>query len=180
MKQRYTGKVLFLTLMLALLFTNGFAQQITKLGVVNSQQVLENSVEGKRVMAQLQERDKRNQAELSRRDEEIRELQTKLNTQRLTLTQEALINMTADLERKQTDRKRYFEDASRDMNEMANRLFQQIQNELLPIIEALGKERGLDLIFDLGRSGAVYFSPGIDLTQEVIQRYDASKAPTKK
>ena len=40
MKQRYTGKVLFLTLMLALLLSNGFAQQVAKLGVVNSQLVL--------------------------------------------------------------------------------------------------------------------------------------------
>jgi Skp family chaperone for outer membrane proteins len=180
MKQNYTGRILFVTLILALLVSSGYAQQVAQLGVVDSQKVLENSAEGKRVMSQLQDRDKRNQAELSRRDEEIRELQTKLNTQRLTLTQEALINMTADLERKQTDRKRYFEDASRDMNELANRLFAQIQNELLPIIEALGKEKGLDMVFDLGRSGAVYFSPSIDLTQEVIQRYDASKAPAKK
>jgi len=167
-------------LMAALLLSTGFAQQIEKLGVVDSQKVLENSSEGKRVMAQLQERDKRNQAELSRRDDEIRELQTKLNTQRLTLTQEALINMTADLERKQTDRKRYFEDASRDMNELANRLFAQIQTELLPIIEGIGKEKGLDMIFDLGRSGAVYFSPSIDITPDVIVRYDATKAPAKK
>jgi Skp family chaperone for outer membrane proteins len=46
---------------------------------------------------------------------------------------------------------------------------------LLPIIEKLGKERGLDIIFDLGNSGAVYYSPTIDVTQEVIKRYDASK-----
>ena len=166
--------------MIALLISTGFAQQIVKLGVVDSQKVLESSAEGKRVMSQLQDRDKRNQAELSRRDDEIRELQTKLNTQRLTLTQEALINMTADLERKQTDRKRYFEDASRDMNELANRLFAQIQTELLPIIEGIGKEKGLDMIFDLGRSGAVYFSPSIDITPDVIVRYDATKAPAKK
>jgi Skp family chaperone for outer membrane proteins len=169
-----------MALMIAALASSGLAQQITKIGVVNSQEVLEKSAEGKKVLAQLQDKDKRNQAELSRRDQEIQELQTRLNTQRLTLTPEALRNLSSDLQRKQTERNRYFEDAGREMNELADRLFQRIQNELLPIIEQMGKENGMDVIFDLGKSGAIYFSPAIEITQEVIQRYDASKAPTKK
>ena len=175
MIRKSTGKVLLLTLIIAALVSTGYAQAIIKIGVVNSQEVLQASKEGKKVMGQLQEKDKRNSAELSRRDEEIRNLQTKLNTQRLTLTQEAIINLTSDLENKTTARKRFAEDTYKDMQAMTQRMFQKIQGELLPIIEKLGKERGLDIIFDLGNSGAVYYSPTIDLTQEVIKRYDASK-----
>lgn len=177
---RSTTKLIIMALMIAALASSGLAQQIIKVGVVNSQEVLEKSAEGKRVLAQLQDKDKRNQAELSRRDQEIQELQTRLNTQRLTLTPEALRNLSTDLQRKQTERQRFFEDAGREMNELAERLFQRIQNELLPIIEQMGKENGMDVIFDLGKSGAIYFSPGIEITQDVIQRYDASKAPAKK
>lgn len=177
---RSTTKLIIMALMIAALASSGLAQQIIKIGVVNSQEVLEKSAEGKRVLAQLQDKDKRNQAELSRRDQEIQELQTRLNTQRLTLTPEALRNLSTDLQRKQTERQRFFEDAGREMNELAERLFQRIQNELLPIIEQMGKENGMDVIFDLGKSGAIYFSPGIEITQDVIQRYDASKAPAKK
>lgn len=177
---RSTAKLIIMALMIAVLASSGLAQQIIKIGVVNSQEVLEKSAEGKRVLAQLQDKDKRNQAELSRRDQEIQELQTRLNTQRLTLTPEALRNLSTDLQRKQTERQRFFEDAGREMNELAERLFQRIQNELLPIIEQMGKENGMDVIFDLGKSGAIYFSPSIEITQDVIQRYDASKAPAKK
>ncbi len=176
MPRRSANQITLLVFSLAILVIGGTAQQIVKIGVVNSQEVLENSVEGKKVMVQLQEKDKRNQAELSRRDEEIRGLQTKLNTQRLTLTQEALLNVSADLDRKKTDRQRFAEDSYREMNELTQRLFQRIQGELLPIIEQLGKEKGLDIIFDLRNSGAVYYSPTVDLTQEIITRYDAAKA----
>jgi outer membrane protein len=177
---RSTTKLIIMALMIAVLASSGLAQQIIKIGVVNSQEVLETSAEGKRVLAQLQDKDKRNQAELTRRDAEIQDLQTRLNTQRLTLTPEALRNLTADLQRKQTERNRFYEDAGREMNELADRLFQRIQNELLPIIEQMGKENGLDIIFDLGKSGAIYFSPTVDITSDVILRYDASKVPTKK
>ena len=174
-----SSKILFLALFIAALVSTGFAQQVSKIGIVNAQEILEKSAEGKKVMSQLQDKDKRNQAELARRDEEIRQLQTKLNTQRLTLTQEALMNLTADLEKKQTDRKRFAEDTYREMQDLSQRMFNKIQNELLPIIEEAGKERGFDLIFDLSRSGAVYFNPVIDLTQDVIKKYDASKSQQK-
>lgn len=176
MNRRSAAKLAMLALVLAAMVTAGYAQVVPKIGVVNSQDVLEKSAEGKRIMAQLQDKDKQNSAELSRRDEEIRTLQTKINTQRLTLTQEALMNLNADLERKQTERKRFAEDSYREMQDMTQRFFNKLQTELLPIIQKLGEEKGLDIIFDLNRSGAVYFNPTVDLTQEVIQRYDASKS----
>jgi outer membrane protein len=154
----------------------GLAQEAPKLGVINSQEVLEKSAEGKRVIARLQERDKSNQAALNKLDDDIRQLETKLNTQRLTLSEESLYNMSAELDKKRTDRKRMAEDSYRDFEDLRNKLFNKVQAELIPIITQLGKEKGLDLIFDLVKSGAVYYSPAIDLTEEVIKRYDASKA----
>jgi len=173
---RSTRKGIVLTLFIAVLVSAGFAQEVFKVAVVNSQEVLEKSSEGKRVMAQLQSRDSKAQADLAKLDEDIRNLETRLNTQRLTLTQEALINMQADLDRKRTERSRFAEDQVSEMQDLTNRLFTRIQSELLPIIEALGKEKNYDLIFDLARSGAIYFNPATDITEEVIKRYDASKA----
>ena len=176
MRRRSRSKGLFITLFVVMLVSAGLAQQQVQVGVVNSQEVLEKSTEGKRIMAQIQEKDKKNQASLAKLDEEIRGLETRINTQRLTLTQEALINMSSDLEKKRTDRKRFAEDTLREMQSFTQRLFQRVQNELLPIIEQLGKDKGLDVIFELARSGAIYFNPTINVTQEVITRYDASKA----
>jgi outer membrane protein len=169
---------LFLTLLVAAV-SLGMAQDVPKIGVINSQEVLEKSAEGKRVIARLTEKDKQNQAAITKLDDEIRTLETKLNTQRLTLSEEALYNMNADLQKKQTDRKRLAEDAVRDFQDLQVKLFNKVQSELIPIIEGLGKEKGIDLIFDLAKSGAVYFNPTVDFTEEVIKRYDASKATAK-
>jgi outer membrane protein len=168
--------VKILPLALAVLFvTAGLAQQATKIAAINSQEVLEKSIEGKKVIGRLQERDKKNQNDLAKLDEDIRGLETKLSTQRLTLSEEALIQLSSDLDKKKKDRTRFAEDAMRDIQELQVRLYTKLQNELLPIIEAIGKDKGYDLILDLGKSGAVYFNPGIDVTQDVIKRYDASK-----
>jgi outer membrane protein len=178
MNKRRISVSLFLTLLVAAV-SLGMAQDVPKIGVINSQEVLEKSAEGKRVIARLTEKDKQNQAAITKLDDEIRTLETKLNTQRLTLSEEALYNMNADLQKKKTDRTRLAEDAVRDFQDLQVKLFNKVQSELIPIIEALGKEKGIDLIFDLAKSGAVYFNPTVDMTEEVIKRYDASKATAK-
>lgn len=176
MLRRSTNIILLVGFFIIILFSMGYAQQTTKIGVVNAQEVLEKSTEGKRVIAQLEDKNKKNQNDIAKLDDEIRNLQTKLNTQRLTLTQEAMMNLNSDIERKQTQRKRFAEDSIREMNELSARLFKKVQDELIPIIQQVGKDMNLDVIFDLGQSGTLYFNPTINLTEEVIKRYDASKA----
>jgi Skp family chaperone for outer membrane proteins len=89
--------------------------------------------------------------------------------------------LNSDLEKKRKDRQRFAEDSLRDIQELQGRLFLKVQNELIAIIEQIGKERGYELIFDLAKSGAVYFNPAIDVTDDVVKRYDSAKAaaPTK-
>ena len=176
---RSSSKIPLLALLFTFLVFAGFAQESGKIGIVNSNEVIQKSNEGKAVMAQLQEKDKSNSTRISTMDEKIRELETKLNTQRLTLTQESILQLTSELERKRTERKRFAEDSLRELQELRFRLFTKVQDEVIPIIEGLGKERNLDIIFDLANSGAVYVNTTIDLTEEVIKRYDASKAAKK-
>jgi outer membrane protein len=99
------------------------------------------------------------------------------------MTQEALLATQADHDKKQTERKRYEEDATRDFQTFQQNIVARIRNEMVTIIEALSKERGFDLVLDLATSGVVTFNPAIDVTDEVVRRYDAMKAgapPVKK
>jgi Skp family chaperone for outer membrane proteins len=116
-------------------------------------------------------------------DDAIRALQNRYSTGRLTMTQEALMGLQADIETKTTERKRFEEDKTREFQQFQFNLVQKIRDEMVTIIQALRKERGYDLVLDLGTSGIVDFDPSLDITAEVVRRYDASKAgapPVKK
>lgn len=177
--RRSTIYILSLVVFIAVLASLSFAQQAAKIGVINSQNVLENSAEGKRVIAQLQDKDNKIQGELAKLDDDIRALETRLNTQRLTLSEESILQLSSDLDRKRTDRKRRAEDSFKELQALQMRLFNRVQSELLPIIEQIGKDQGFDIIFDLSKSGSVYFNPTLDVTDEVIKKYDASKSGKK-
>jgi Skp family chaperone for outer membrane proteins len=171
--------VFFLVVMVVAFALSAQAQQTLKVGIINSQEILEKSIEGKKAIAQLEEKNRKTQQDLSKLDDQIRQLETRLNTQGLTMTQEAILSISADLDRKRTERQRMAEDASKEIQELQQRLYLRIQSEVMPLISNLGKERGLDLILDLRASGVLYFNPTIDLTQELIKRYDATKTPAK-
>lgn len=171
------GSVLFV--LFFLLFSFGAAQEGFKIGVVNSMEVLEKSIEGKKILSQLEQKNKENQDKIAKMDEEIRNLETRLSTQGMTLSNEALIQLRSDLEKKRTERTRFAEDSYREMQELQSRLFTRLQNELIPIIEKIGQDMDIDIIFDLRNSGAIYANPRIDITEEVIKRYDASKTAAK-
>ena len=159
--------------------------QTSKLGVINSQVAFQNSAEGKRAATQFQAREDKVKADLARLDNDLRALETRLNTQRMTLSNEALLQLQGDIERKTTERKRTEEDAGKDMQQLQMNLIQKIRNEMIVIINQLAVERGFDLVLDVAASGIVYFNQGIDITDEVVRRYDATKtapaaAPAKK
>jgi Skp family chaperone for outer membrane proteins len=162
-----------------------YAQQISKIAVINSPKAFETSLEGKKALGQLQDLDTRIKTNIQKMDDSIRLLENRLNTGRLTMTNEALTALQADIDKKTTDRKRYEEDQAREAQTFSQNLMQKIRAELIVIIEALAKERGLDLILDAGspQSSIVTSAPTIDITDEVVKRYDATKAaavPAKK
>lgn len=173
---------LFASLPVALAALAGLALAQAKLATLNSQEVLEKSAEGKKAIAALQAADKKYSDDITRLDDQIKQLQNRLQTQRLTLTPEAAAGIQADVQKKQTERQRAAEDATRSMQQLQATTLAKIQDDLIPIIEQLRADRGLDLIFDLAKSGTVFANPAIDVTAEIVRRYDALKAapPVKK
>jgi outer membrane protein len=165
-----------LVLFVLALAASGYAQ--SKIAVINSQQAFETSIEGKKALAQMQDRENKIKSELQKQDDAIRLLENKLTTGRLTMTNEALAGIQSDIEKKTTERKRYEEDQTRDGNQFANTIIQKIRNEMVAVIEALAKERGFDLVLDMQTAGVVTSSPTIDITKEVVARYDQSKTAT--
>jgi outer membrane protein len=177
MKKIITFIPLVISFILMLDITS-LAQQPPRIVVINAGRAFEESSEGKKAIAQFQERDSKIKADIQKLDDSIHALQSRLNTGRLTMTQDALLATQADLDRKTTERKRYEEDAGRDFGLFRDKLVNRIKAELIAIIQVLRKEKGFELVLDLGSSGVVDFEPTLDITDEIILRYNGSKAVT--
>ena len=178
MKIRGKKIILVMVFLLTVFGLNAYSQQTMSVGVIDPVKMMENSSEGQKVISELKAKEQTIINELTQIDQDRQIIETKLRTQRLTLTQEVQQQMTLDIERLRTRRKRVEEDSYNDYKRLEFTLTSRLRKEVLPIIEIVAKERGFKLVLDLSISGAAYFDKTIDITEEVAKRYDASKGST--
>lgn len=175
MRGKSWNVILFVfTLMISV--TQGFAEQALAVAVIDSQKTFQNSIEGQKAISLLQEREQQINFNLAQIDKKIQDLDTKLNTQKLVMTFDAQEQIAFDLDKLRTERKRVSEDSLKDWQRLQFQLFNKIREEINPIIENVAKEKGYSLVLDLSSNSVAYFSLSVDITDEVIKRYDAIKA----
>jgi len=152
-----------------------------KIAYVNIQAIASNSVEGKAASAKLDELRKKKTAELGEKNKQLQALQAKLQQGGSVLNEQSRGQLEKDIEKLQRDIQFFQQDANTELQEMQNQLQADFQEKLNPILEQIGTEKGLHMLLDIQGSGAVWANTGLDLTGEVIKRFDAaSKTPAKK
>jgi outer membrane protein len=145
-----------------------------KVAVINTEQILLESVAGKKAVADLKKVQDQKEAELNAKQEEIKALQAKIDSGRLSLAQDKLADLEKQLEDKVINARRLQDDANRDLNKRKDDVLGGIDQRVMPVINQLGKEMGFTLIFRKFESGLIYADEAIDITPLVIQRLDAS------
>jgi len=152
-----------------------------KIAYVNIQAIASGSVEGKAASAKLDELRKKKTAELGEKQKQLQAMQSKLQQGGQVLNDQARGQLEKDIEKINRDIQFFQQDANNELQEMQNTLQADFQEKLNPILEQVGTEKGLHMLLDIQGSGAVWANTGLDLTSEVIKRFDAAtKTPVKK
>lgn len=177
--RRRVGRTILFGFILLVFISTGFAQQTFKVAVINSIKTLQNSEEGKKAIAQLEDKEQKIKDNMANIEKEILGLETKLKSQRLLMTFEAQEQLKLDLDNLRTRYKRVEEDGVKEFERLKFRLFGKIIDELRPIIHTVAKEKKFSLVLDVASECVMYFDASTDITNEVIERYNSSKALRK-
>jgi outer membrane protein len=100
-------------------------------------------------------------------------LQAELDKQAPLLSEQAKRERSEALQRKVRDVRRLAEDANRDFDKRVREAEVEITREIFGVIQEYGKDQGFTVILE--RSTLVYTAPTVDITAEVIKRYDAKQ-----
>lgn len=169
---------LFIIIFIVLVI-QGFSQKSFNVAVLNFETILQNSEEGKKASSQLLEKEKDFRGQLASINNKIEDLEKKLDTQKFTLSIEAQQQLVLDIDILKTKYKRYEEDSTKEYRQLQFRLFSKIRDEVLSIVEGVAKNKEFSLVLDLSTTGVWYFDTSLDITNEVIRRYDAAKKAKK-
>ena len=151
------------------------AGEVIKIGVVDIQRAMMKSKKGQAARSKIVGKIEQMQSELKRMDAELVRMQKELESQSSALSPDAKREKEKALARKARD----FEDKYRDIQEQVQRdeyrTAQPIVNELLKIAQQIGKEGGYTLVIEGSKAGVIYAPEAVDITDEVIKRYDSGK-----
>ena len=151
----------------------------SKIAFVNVQGVLSQSALGKAGSAQLEALSKRLQTELTAIETKLKDAQSKQQSQSQLLSEVAAAQLAKDIDRLTRELNFKQQEAQSEVQAMQADLLQDFERKVVPLMEALAKEKGLYALFHVGSAGAVYVFPGVDLSPELVKRVDA-QFPAKK
>ena len=154
-----------------------------RIAYIDIQAVASQSAEGKAATAKIQELNKKKTAELQEKQKTLQALQTKLSQSGTVLNDQARGQLEKDIEKSNREIQFFQQDAQSEIQELTEQLQGEFQERLFPVISQIAQEKGLHYVFSIRDAGVVWQDPGLDLSSEVIKRFDAAAktpAPAKK
>jgi Skp family chaperone for outer membrane proteins len=95
------------------------------------------------------------------------------------MSDDARAQVQREIDKLTVDIQRMTQDAQQELQDMQNQLQLEFQRKVGPIIEQVATERSIQMLFSQGDSGLVWADVNLDLTNDVIRRFDAITAAAK-
>lgn len=166
------SKTLALALVLPLLVAAGASAQL-KIGYVDLQRALNESDAGKAAKDRFKQQVDRLQVDLKKKKDQLDSLKEQLEKKASVMKDEEARNLQKDYEKKARDFERSYKDSQAELQQKDNELTVELLKELQGVIEEFGKEGGYSMILEQSSSSVLYGAPDLDLTEQVIARYNA-------
>lgn len=163
-------------LIFAILTLSFFMFSEVKVGVINAQDIVQKTKKGLAVQQKLENLQKSKQQRLENLQNELKQLQKDLASP--ALNADTREKKKREFEDKQIQYNRHLQDAQKEMTQATQKELADLQEEIMPLIQEIGKSKGFTLILDMAGSGIAYFDQTIDITNDVVKAVDA-KFPTK-
>jgi Skp family chaperone for outer membrane proteins len=168
------------------------AERPPKVAVIDMNRVSSETLLGKSYAAQIEglkneidSEGTKKQNELTKLDSQLKTLQDEIDKQANVLSPDALDKKRQEVVKKQRERQAFLEDGQQDLQRLREQAQQkaqafnsEFQEKIKPTIEAVAKEKGVDILLD--NQVAFWVTKNYDITQEVIVKADdAERAKPK-
>jgi outer membrane protein len=149
----------------------GWSQEKIKIGFIDVQRAITESQAGKRAKERFQAQIKKAEADLLKEKTEIERLKNDLDKKGPLLKEEEKRNLEADLQRRYVNYQRGMQDQQQELRQKEGEMTGDILKELERIVNEVGKAEKFTLILE--RSQILYSDQGIDITNRVIEAFNA-------
>ncbi len=155
-----------------LLWGLGAADEPVKIGVVDLDQAVSSTDEGKAARDEFKRKKREAEAQLQPLNERAQELLKEYQAKRFVLSDDALFQKQLDLAelRNQIENKR--REVQGQLEVDRERLVGPLRAKLAAIVEEVGRKEGFSLILLRNAPGVMYSREGLDITDLVIDKFN--------
>lgn len=145
-----------------------------KIGVVDIQQAILSTGEGKEAIQNLQKKYQPRETEINQRQQDVEQLRQQLQKQMTTLSADEQRRMQHELQDKQTVLQRLEQDAQSSFQYDRDTLMRDLGQKMVKVIEQYASTHGFALVIDGSQVPVYYAAKGVDVTAEIVKLYDSS------
>lgn len=161
------------------------AQTGSKIGFVNSQQIIAEAPGAAEVRTTIEKEMNKHRADLALADDSLKNMIQAYEKKQLVLSADARTKEETAIRGRQQSLQKRAQDLESQMVKRQGELAKPIMDRINTVLQDLRKEGGYVLILDAASGGIVAADPAADLTQTVLTRLKASApaaaaAPAKK
>jgi outer membrane protein len=189
MKNRLVSfSAILVTLSLPILVRAQASSAVKGVAVINIQQAIATTAEGKQALDKLQKKYQPRRQDLEQQQQQITALQDQLQRGATTLSDDEKFRLSRQIQDKQRLLKRAQDDATSDFQADSQDVIQRIGQKMVKVIDQYAKSHSLALVLDDSQLPLYYVAQGTDITAAIVKLYDqanpvaastSSSTPTK-
>ena len=147
----------------------------TKVAYVDLQKALNTSKAGVQAKTEISDLVKKYEAEFKGKQEELVKMKGDLDKQASLLSETARADKEREYQKNVVELQRFQKDVKDEVQQKDAEHTKRILNELFEILQKIGKDGKYSMILEKNEGAVIYADPSVDVTDELIKRYDAAQ-----
>jgi Skp family chaperone for outer membrane proteins len=147
----------------------------SKVAIVNIQEAIASTNEGKKELDALQQRFSPKQAELKNLNDEVENLKKQYQAQNDKLSDDERNTRAKAIDTKQKALQRNYEDAQNEFQQAEQEVVNRLGKKMLDVLEKYAKNNGYAMVLDISnpQTPVLYANPGTVITKQLVDAYNA-------
>lgn len=149
--------------------------QAQKIVIIDTQRVITESIIGKAAKNNLEVEIKKGHAKVAALKADFERQRSDLEKQSAILSGSALESRREELERKQVEFQRIFQDIQEKLARSNDAEISKVVSQINELVKALAQEKEYQFVFERDRKSVLFSSERIDITDEVVKSLDKKR-----
>ena len=152
----------------------------TKIAIINIQQAIASTKDGRKASADLQTKFNPRRSALEKRQADIQAMQDQLRRGSATMSEEAKARMERDVESNTKSLQRDAQDLNDDVDQENGKLMNDIGGKMLQVIDQYAIQNGYAVVLDVSnqQTPVIWASASSEITGDIVQLYDQAHPGT--